>query len=64
MRTFWENESVPYAFENDSLSVFRLLSTGEEEITSGDRRSRIRSAARPISEEEANSLRALMPLRK
>ena len=64
MRTFWENESVPYAFENDSLSIFMLLATGEEEVTSGDRRARIRSQARPISEDEANSLRALMPIRK
>ena len=62
MRTFWENESVPYAFEKDSFRMYRLLADGhEEEIKSGDRRARIRSQARPITEAETKSLVAMTP---
>ena len=60
MRTFWEKESVPYAFEEEPRRLFRLLNTCEEEVTGG-RATHILSQARPVTEEEATGLRKLMP---
>ena len=61
MRTFWENESVPYAFEDSPRQVFKLLATTEVDITNSVRAVEIRSEARPITEAEATALRRLMP---
>ena len=61
MRTFWENESVPYAFEDSPRRVFKLYATSEEDLTNSGRAAEIRSNCRPITEERATALRRLMP---
>ena len=63
MRTFWENESVPYALERSPRRLYRLLQNAEERIEGG-KVAEILSKVRPISEAEAKSLAAMMSVRK
>ena len=60
MRTFWENESVPYALEEETRTLYRLLSDTEERVQSG-KAEHILSQAREVTEAQAKSLAALMP---
>ena len=60
MRTFWENESVPYALEEETRTLYRLLSNSEERVHYG-KAEHILHQARSISEEEAEQIRVLMP---
>ena len=60
MRTFWENESVPYALEEETRTLYRLLSNGEERVHAG-KAEHILSQVRSVTESEAKSLAAMMP---
>ena len=60
MRTFWEKESVPYALEEETRTLYRMLSDGEERVHCGKAED-ILSKVRSITGAEAKSLAAMMP---